>query len=66
MFDEAWVEVAGGELVRLPELSARLAVGEKGPVSGYTQFSTYWVNSLSAGYHTSSWLHSQTLGHLAH
>ncbi|KAI0758238.1 hypothetical protein C8Q74DRAFT_307926 [Fomes fomentarius] len=31
MFDEAWVEVAGGELVRLPELSARLAVGEKGP-----------------------------------
>ena len=33
MFDEAWVEVSGGNLVRLPELSARLAVGEKGPVS---------------------------------
>ncbi|KAI0722317.1 hypothetical protein C8T65DRAFT_628933 [Cerioporus squamosus] len=31
MFDEAWVEVAGGNLVRLPELSARLAIGEKGP-----------------------------------
>ncbi|EJF62287.1 hypothetical protein DICSQDRAFT_104652 [Dichomitus squalens LYAD-421 SS1] len=31
MFDEAWVEVSGGTLVRLPELSARLAVGEKGP-----------------------------------
>ncbi len=34
MFDEAWVEVSGGNLVRLPELSARLAVGEKGTVSG--------------------------------
>ena len=33
MFDEAWVEVSGGNLVRLPELSARLAVGETGPVS---------------------------------
>ncbi|KAI1796055.1 hypothetical protein LXA43DRAFT_1160458 [Ganoderma leucocontextum] len=30
MFDEAWVEVSGGNLVRLPELSARLVVGEKG------------------------------------
>ena len=35
MFDEAWVEVSGGNLVRLPELSARLAVGEKGPVSPF-------------------------------
>ena len=33
MFDEASVEVSGGTLVRLPELSARLAIGEKGPVS---------------------------------
>ncbi|RPD66821.1 hypothetical protein L226DRAFT_529226 [Lentinus tigrinus ALCF2SS1-7] len=31
MFDEAWIEVTGGNLVRLPELSARLAIGEKGP-----------------------------------
>ncbi|KAH9943144.1 uncharacterized protein BXZ73DRAFT_40439 [Epithele typhae] len=31
MFDEACVEVSGGSLVRLPELSARLAVGERGP-----------------------------------
>ncbi|KAI0371562.1 hypothetical protein BV20DRAFT_965322 [Pilatotrama ljubarskyi] len=31
MFDESLVEVPGGNLVRLPELSARLAVGEKGP-----------------------------------
>ncbi|KAI0832769.1 hypothetical protein BC628DRAFT_1415018 [Trametes gibbosa] len=31
MFDESLVEVPGGTLVRLPELSARLAVGEKGP-----------------------------------
>ncbi|KAL7282655.1 hypothetical protein ACG7TL_004128 [Trametes sanguinea] len=30
MFDESLVEVPGGNLVRLPELSARLAVGEKG------------------------------------
>ncbi|KAH9899514.1 hypothetical protein C8Q73DRAFT_639825 [Cubamyces lactineus] len=30
MFDESLVEVPGGTLVRLPELSARLAVGEKG------------------------------------
>ena len=33
MFDEAIVEMSTGQLVRLPELSARLAVGEKGPVS---------------------------------
>jgi ubiquitin-conjugating enzyme E2 O len=32
MFDEAIVEMSSGTLVRLPELSARLAVGEKGPV----------------------------------
>lgn len=32
MFDEAIVEMSTGTLVRLPELSARLAVGEKGPV----------------------------------
>ncbi|KAH9855005.1 hypothetical protein C2E23DRAFT_875028 [Lenzites betulinus] len=31
MFDESLVEVPGGMLIRLPELSARLAVGEKGP-----------------------------------
>ncbi|KAI0355359.1 hypothetical protein OH77DRAFT_1403203 [Trametes cingulata] len=31
MFDESLVEVPGGNLVRLPELSARLAVGERGP-----------------------------------
>ncbi|KAI0638530.1 hypothetical protein C8Q77DRAFT_1091600 [Trametes polyzona] len=30
MFDESLVEVPGGNLVRLPELSARLTVGEKG------------------------------------
>lgn len=34
MFDEAVVEMGSGTLVRLPELSARLAVGERGPVSG--------------------------------
>lgn len=32
MFDEAVVEMDSGAIVRLPELSARLAVGEKGPV----------------------------------
>ncbi|KAI0348532.1 hypothetical protein BDW22DRAFT_1366335 [Trametopsis cervina] len=31
MFDEAVVEMGTGTLVRLPELSARLAVGERGP-----------------------------------
>ncbi|PSS37603.1 hypothetical protein PHLCEN_2v530 [Hermanssonia centrifuga] len=31
MFDEAMVEMESGALVRLPELSARLAVGERGP-----------------------------------
>ncbi|KAI0695133.1 hypothetical protein BC835DRAFT_980174 [Cytidiella melzeri] len=31
MFDEAVVEMGSGTLVRLPELSARLAVGERGP-----------------------------------
>jgi ubiquitin-conjugating enzyme E2 O len=33
MFDEALVQVASGQLVRLPELSTRLAVGDKGDVS---------------------------------
>ncbi len=36
MFDEAWIEVAGGNMIRLPELSARLAIGEKGPVRVFT------------------------------
>lgn len=31
MFDEAVVDMGNGNLVRVPELSARLAVGEKGP-----------------------------------
>ncbi|KAI0094796.1 hypothetical protein BDY19DRAFT_914675 [Irpex rosettiformis] len=31
MFDEAVVEMGSGALVRLPELSARLLVGERGP-----------------------------------
>lgn len=33
MYDESIVEVSTGQLVRLPELSSRLAVGEKGSVS---------------------------------
>jgi hypothetical protein len=33
MFDEALVQVASGQLVRLPELSTRLAIGDKGDVS---------------------------------
>ena len=36
MFDEAVVEMGSGTLVRLPELSARLSVGERGPVSPKT------------------------------
>ncbi len=32
MFDEAVVEMESGSIVRLPELSARLTVGERGPV----------------------------------
>lgn len=35
MFDEAVVDMGNGNLVRVPELSARLAVGEKGPVKLY-------------------------------
>ncbi|KZT72795.1 hypothetical protein DAEQUDRAFT_722414 [Daedalea quercina L-15889] len=31
MFDEAVIDMGNGSLVRVPELSARLAVGEKGP-----------------------------------
>jgi len=31
MFDEAVVDMGNGNLVRVPELSARLAIGEKGP-----------------------------------
>ena len=34
LFDEAVVDVSNGQLVRLPELSSRLTVGEKGSVSG--------------------------------
>ena len=33
MFDESVIEVATGQLIRLPELSSRLTVGEKGTVS---------------------------------
>lgn len=33
LFDEATVDVSNGQLVRLPELSSRLTVGEKGSVS---------------------------------
>jgi hypothetical protein len=33
LFDEAVVDVSNGQLVRLPELSSRLTVGEKGSVS---------------------------------
>lgn len=32
MFDEAIVDMGEGRLVRVPELSARLAVGERGAV----------------------------------
>ena len=32
MFDEAVIEMGDGGLVRLPELTARLGVGEKGIV----------------------------------
>lgn len=32
MFDEATVDMGMGNLVRIPELSARLAVGERGAV----------------------------------
>jgi hypothetical protein len=32
MYDECVVEVAGGQLVRLPELSSHLTVGDKGNV----------------------------------
>ncbi|KAK7694784.1 hypothetical protein QCA50_001972 [Cerrena zonata] len=44
IFDEAVVELASNQLVRLPELSARLAVGQRGnnilphPVSGVQNF----------------------------
>lgn len=33
MFDESIIQVHTGQLIRLPELSSRLAVGEKGTVS---------------------------------
>lgn len=39
MFDEAVVEMDSGNIVRLPELSARLTVGEKGPVRITFRFS---------------------------
>ncbi|KAJ8487538.1 hypothetical protein ONZ51_g4099 [Trametes cubensis] len=42
MFDESLVEVPGGTLVRLPELSARLAVGEKGSVK-HTVLAIAWL-----------------------
>jgi hypothetical protein len=35
LFDEAVVDVSNGQLVRLPELSSRLTVGEKGSVSSF-------------------------------
>lgn len=38
LYDEVTVEVSGGQLVRLPELSSRLAVGERGSVSWFDSF----------------------------
>jgi hypothetical protein len=38
LFDEAVVDVSNGQLVRLPELSSRLTVGEKGSVSCFRCF----------------------------
>lgn len=32
IFDESLVQVASGQLVRLPEMTARFAVGDKGDV----------------------------------
>lgn len=34
IFDESLVQVASGQLVRLPEMTARFAVGDKGDVCG--------------------------------
>ena len=33
MFDETTIEVGDGSLVRLPEVSARLSIGDRGDVS---------------------------------
>lgn len=32
LFDESIIQLANGQLVRLPELSSRLSVGDKGNV----------------------------------
>ncbi|KAH9082216.1 hypothetical protein EDB83DRAFT_2503321 [Lactarius deliciosus] len=42
LFDEAVVDVSNGQLVRLPELSSRLTVGEKGSVSDFPYSSLTW------------------------
>lgn len=57
MFDEAWVEVSGGNLIRLPELSARLLIGEKGNVSAYAPFAAQrdsWSMIWFSGYPSAS------------
>ena len=45
LFDEAVVDVSNGQLVRIPELSTRLTVGEKGSVSGSPCSSSRWSSS---------------------
>ena len=41
MFDESTIEIADGSLVRLPEISARVGVGDRGLVSTFSR-----VNNL--------------------
>lgn len=48
-FDESIIQTSDGSLVRLPEVSARLAVGERGPVclpiiyQGINFIHSYWT-----------------------
>ncbi|KAG6821345.1 hypothetical protein H0H93_014142, partial [Arthromyces matolae] len=48
LFDESLIELANGQLVRLPELSSRLSIGEKGndiippPASMYNLFGSFF------------------------
>jgi ubiquitin-conjugating enzyme E2 O len=52
LFDEAVVDVSNGRLVRLPELSSRLTVGEKGSVSDFMANPEVIVTSCLGHYPT--------------
>jgi hypothetical protein len=54
LFDEALIELDGGQIVRMPELGARLSVGDKGPASIQTTAHGYFWRA--SGYFAATYI----------